>query len=244
MKVFLIVVAVIVVIFAIILSLSAELTLIYDKKWTTRVRVLFIEKDIELSKILSFLLFPEKTASDVSEERKNQQKDKNNDKEKDKEKSKKSDKPADKSDDDKKSDDSDKEKKQKPNYIKTLYETDGVLGILLMISNLLQTANSAIITFVKGFHIYSLYVKMIIGGNDAADIARFYGTVCGIYYPIKGMILNSMRVDQYDDYVQPDFIAPKSEYEFQFIASINIALLLKIVLRAGKVFVVNLIKNK
>ena len=53
-----------------------------------------------------------------------------------------------------------------------------------------------------------------------------------------------MKVDMYDDYITADFIAPRSEYEFQLIAGLNIALLLKIALRAGRVFLVNLIKNK
>ena len=64
---------------------------------------------------------------------------------------------------------------------------------------------------------------MIIGGGEAGDIGQKYGAICGIYYPIKGFILNGMKVDQYDDYIVPDFIAPASEYEFQFIGSINVA---------------------
>ena len=59
MKIFLIVLAVIVVIFAIILSLSAEVTVVFDNGWHTKVKVLFIEKDIQLSKVLSFLVAPE-----------------------------------------------------------------------------------------------------------------------------------------------------------------------------------------
>lgn len=53
----LIVIAVIVVIIALILSLSATVTVVYDNKWRTTVSVLWITKEVELSKILSFLLF-------------------------------------------------------------------------------------------------------------------------------------------------------------------------------------------
>lgn len=115
---------------------------------------------------------------------------------------------------------------------------------MLLASNLVETLNTAVITLFKGLHIYSLYVKMIVGGADADEIARAYGRICGFYYPLKGMILNGMKVDQYDDYIQPDFIAPANEYEFQLIASINIALILKIGIKAGAKFLVNLIKNK
>lgn len=252
MKVFLIILAVIVVLFAIILSISAEFTIVFDNGWSTKIRVWFIEKDIQLSKLLSFIIAPEKAAADVIEE--------HND-------SKQENKPQNKGDSKKKSAPKKKEsakaqsspevtvnadnepkaeqqKAKKPNYIKKVLDEDGIVGIMLLITNLLQTAGSAINTLIKGLHIYSLYVKMIIGGGDASDIAQKYGSISGIYYPMKGFILNGMKVDQYDDYIQPDFIAPRSEYEFQFIGSISVGLLVKVLLKAGKVFVVNLIKNK
>ena len=221
MKVFLIILAVLFVIITLILSLSAEFTVIYENGWSTTLRVLFFKWDIQLSKLLSFILFPEKAAAEAKEEKAEI-------------KSKKEEEKAEQQ----------PKKKEKKNYIKRIIDEDGIVGIMLLVSNLLQTAGSAVTTLIKGLHIYSLYVKMIIGGGDAADIGEKFGEVCGIYYPIKGFVLNSMKVDMYDDYVQPDFIAPGSEYEFQIIASINVALLLKILLKAVKVFLVNLIKNK
>lgn len=241
MVVFLIVVAVLVLIFAFILSLSAELTVIFDNGWTTRIKVLFFEKDIELSKILSFVLFPEKAAAEVAEERKADKAEVNkSEKEAEEVVAKKSDTQPTASE----NTDNKEKKEPKPNMIKKILNEDGIVGILLLVSNLLQTAGSAINTLIKGLHIYSLYVKIIVGGGDAADIAQNYGTISGIYYPIKGLISTSMKVDQYDDYITADFIAPSSEYGFQFIGSINVALLLKVGLKAGKVFIVNLIKNK
>lgn len=236
MKVFLIILAVIVVIFAVVLSLSAEVNIVFEDKWTTRVRVAFIEKEVSLSKILNFLLFPEKAAAEVSEETK--------DKSSEKKSSEKKDKPSSESSDSKEKEEAPAKEEPKPNYIKKIWDDEGFVGIMLLFTNLIETVNSAVTTLFRGLHIYSLYVKMIVAGYDAADCARSYGKICGIYYPLKGMILNGMKVDMYDDYVQPDFIAPKSEYGFQLIASINVALVLKIALKAGKVFVVNLIKNK
>ncbi len=229
MKVFLIILAVLALIFAVILSLSAEFTVIYENGWHTKIRVLFFEKDIELSKLLSFVLFPEKAAQDKKAE---------------KEESKEETAKETKAEEAQESAEVKRVNKEKKNYIQKILDEDGIVGIMLLISNLLQTAGKAVTTLIKGLHIYSLYVKMIIGGGDAADIGNKYGEVCGIYYPIKGFILNSMKVDMYDDFVQPDFIAPSSEYEFQLIVSINVALLLRVVLRAGKVFLINLIKNK
>lgn len=237
MKVFLIILAVLAVIIGIILSLSAEFTVVFDNGWSTKVRVLFWQWDIQLSKLLSFVLFPDKAAEQKKAEKAEKSAEK---KEEIEEKTEEvSQEPEDNSNDEKKP-----KKKQKPNYIQKILNEDGVVGLMLLISNLIQTANSALTTLIKGLHIYSLYVKMIIGGGDAADIGEKFGEMCGFYYPIKGFVLNSMKVDMYDDFIQPDFIAPRSEYEFQIIASLNVALLLKVGLKAAKVFLVNLIKNK
>ena len=237
MKVFLIILAALVFIFAVILSLSAEFTIIYENGWSTTFRFLFIKKDIELSKLLSFVLFPEKASQQVKE-------DKEKGKEEVKEEIKEEISEAESSKREHIKEKQSAVKKEKKNYIQKILEQDGIVGILLLISNLLQTAGKAVTTLIKGLHIYSLYVKMIIGGGDAADIANKYGEICGIYYPIKGYVLSSMKVDMYDDFIQPDFIAPGSEYEFQIILSLNVALLLRVLLRAGRVFLVNLIKNK
>ena len=258
MKVFLIILAVLVLLFAFILSLSAELTVIYDNGWHTSVQVLFIKKDIELSKILNFVLFPDKAGKQAAEKKKEKKKDSSN-------KSKPVEEPkteipvepvieveAEKTAEAVKETETKTVKADVPktnaepkkNPIAKIIDEDGIVGIMLLASNLVETLNTAVTTLFRGLHIYSLYVKMIVGGSDAEEIARAYGRICGFYYPLKGMILNGMKVDQYDDYIQPDFIAPFNEYEFQLIASMNVALILKIGIKAGTKFLVNLIKNK
>lgn len=258
MKVFLIILAVLVLLFIFILSLSAELTVIYDNGWHTSVQVLFIKKDIELSKILNFVLFPDKAGKQAAEKKKEKKKDSSN-------KSKPVEEPktetpvepvieveAEKTAETVKETETKTVKvdvpktnaEPKKNPIAKIIDEDGIVGIMLLASNLVETLNTAVTTLFRGLHIYSLYVKMIVGGSDAEEIARAYGRICGFYYPLKGMILNGMKVDQYDDYIQPDFIAPFNEYGFQLIASMNVALILKIGIKAGTKFLVNLIKNK
>lgn len=257
MKTFLIILAVIVLLFAIILSLSAEATVIYDNGWHTTVQVLFIKKDIELSKILNFVLFPDKAGKEAAEKQKEKKKDKADSAEPVVHKNKEVKQVPEPKEDKKETNNDNSEVEAKPEKPKTelqpqpkknpiakIIDEDGVVGIMLLASNLVETLNTAITTLFKGLHIYSLYVKMIVGGADADEIARAYGRICGFYYPLKGMILNGMKVDQYDDYIQPDFIAPANEYGFQLIASMNVALILKIGIKAGAKFLVNLIKNK
>ena len=255
MKVFLIVLAVIVLLIVFILSLSAEATVVYDGGWKTTVQVLFIKKDIELSKILNFVLFPDK-AGKAAAEKSNKKKNKPPE-EKDSlsnETTPKADNKAEKCDDEiiveadvKNNNDNSNnaEPKQKsPNMITKIIDEDGIVGIMTLVSNLIETLNTAVTTLFRGLHIYSLYVSILVGGADAAEIATAYGKICGVYYPVKGMILNGMKVDRYDDYIQPDFIAERNEYEFQLIASMSVGLVLKIGIKAGFTFLLNLIKNK
>lgn len=61
MVVFLIILAVIVLITSVILSISATFTITYNSSWKTTVKLLWIDKEIELSEVLSFVLFPEKS---------------------------------------------------------------------------------------------------------------------------------------------------------------------------------------
>lgn len=255
MKVFLIVLAVIVLLIVFILSLSAEATVVYDGGWKTTVQVLFIKKDVELSKILNFVLFPDK-AGKAAAQKSNKKKNKPP-KEKDSlptEATPKADYKAEKCDDEiiveadiKNNNDNSNnaESKQKsPNMITKIIDEDGIVGIMTLVSNLIETLNTAVTTLFRGLHIYSLYVSILVGGADAAEIATAYGKICGVYYPVKGMILNGMKVDRYDDYIQPDFIAERNEYEFQLIASMSVGLVLKIGIKAGFTFLLNLIKNK
>lgn len=245
MVVFLIILAVLVVIVSVLLSISATFTITYNSKWETTVKFLWIDKEIELTKILSFILFPEKKAEETKSGLKN--------KSASKEKAVKEENTADiteaeknKADDQEdKSENKPKENKpKKENYIKEIWRKDGIVGMMSFVSNLIETASDAVLTLFRGFHIHSLYVKILVGGGDAADIAQAYGRVCKYYYPLKGMILNGMKVDYYDDWIAPDFIAPRNEYGFQFIGSISVFTILKILLTAGKTFVLNIIKNK
>lgn len=226
-----------------ILSVSATFTVIYDGKWTTTVKVLWYEREIKLSSIINFILFPDKAAHDARKKQAEKSAQKQETVKKAETKPAEQ-KPANASQPKtEKSGNTPAKKEAKPNYLQKLFDEDGIVGILLLISNMFQTASSAINTLFRGFHIYSLYVKMIIGGGDAADVAQTYGSICSYYYPVKGLILNGMTVDEYDEIFVPDFIAPRSEYGLQLIGSISIRLLLRMGFSAVKTFLVNMIQN-
>lgn len=261
MKVFLIILGVLVLLGVIICSLSATFTIIYDKKWKTTIQVLWIERDIELTKLLSFILFPDKAAEEVKN-KKNAEK-AEEEKQEQNDKSEKSAEPLQntvtitdsetgevvaeiKNENPPETEKTEQNSEPKPknaNFIQKMWDKGGIVEIMGFVTNLLETAGSAINALFRGFHIYSLYVKIIVGGGDAYEIANKYGRVCKYYYPLKGIILNGMRVDNCDDMIMPDFIAPSSEYGLQLIGSLSIGALLKMVLKAVKTFVINIIKK-
>ena len=247
----LIVIAVIVIIIAAILSVSATFTVTYTDKWKTTISILWIEKDIELTKILNFILFPQNAANKVQtgknkKDNKNKKDKKNNQNNEEIKPAPQKSESAAAAGENKTESAENKPAPQneiKPNYFKNMWDKDGIVGIMEFVSNMLETASSAVSVLIKGFHIYSFYVKIIVGGGNADEIARAYGRVCRFYYPFKGAVLGGMRVDNYDDLIAPDFIAPRNEYGFQFIGSISVGLLLKVALAAVKTFLINIIKN-
>lgn len=243
MTAFLIVLAVLALIVIIVLSLSATVTVVYDKGWHTKIKILFYEKEIVLSEILSMIVKTDKSESNPPKNTTAEETSKPEAPEEEKTQ------PVVQETSSSEPEQKDTEKPaapaaKKPNPIQKIWNDEGIVGILSLVSNLLQTANSAILTLIRGLHIYSLYVMIIVGGGDAAQIGMKYGTVCQYYYPVKGLILNQMKVDEYDDYIQPDFIAPETEFEFQLIGSISVGLLVKVALKAGLVFLKNFINNK
>ncbi|MCD7722474.1 MAG: hypothetical protein LUH82_00790 [Clostridiales bacterium] len=225
---FLIVLAIIIVIFALVLSISATLTVIYDNKWTVKLKVLWFEFDIKLAEILQKLLFSDKKTKENKEKAKKKKKEKSN-------------QPAEEKPAVKKERQGDKE--PKPNYFKKLWDEEGIVGIFNLISNVSQSASKAVKILIKGFHIYSLYVKIIVGAPDAALAAMQYGKICSYYYPVKGIITTNLTVDNYDEFIAPDFIAEENEYEFQLIASLSIYTIVKCALAAVAEFVKTAVKN-
>ena len=153
MKIFLIIVGVLVVLIALLMSLSATLTLIYDGGWHTSVQVLFIKKDIVLSQILSFILFPEKSAEQAKKKGKEKKENKKDTTELPPENTPTEDEKTTQAmpeqSESEKTPAKAEEKPKKPNYFQQLWDKDGVIGYLLLISNLVETASSAVTTLFR-----------------------------------------------------------------------------------------------
>lgn len=184
-----------------------------------KIKVLFFEKEIDVDKLIDSII------PSISK--------------------KKEEKPAEPLKEDKKKKKPKENEQPKESYIAKLYREKGILGILDLISNILQTLSALAKTFIKHFIIHNLDVKMNISVPfDASATAQKYGEICGKYYPIIGIIRSNMKVKKYSEDIQADYLGTSTSSEVHFKASINILNLLGAVLAAAKTFLVNLINNK
>lgn len=198
-----------------ILAVRVTFIISYDQKWTTRIKILFIEKEINLTEITRGILFPAPAEEEV---------------EKPEKKKKVSKKPTQKTD--------------PLASLKEIYAKDGVAGVIEFIQTLMETIGDAVGVLFRHFIIHDLRVKIVVASSDAARTAMAYGRLCGTYYPFIGMIRRGMKVRRYREEIYADFLAPDGEQVLYFRGSICVVNLLGIVLTAVKTFLVNLIKSK
>lgn len=243
MLTFLIVLAVLAVLLVLVLSVRATFYVSYKGSWKTRVRILFFEKEISLSQLLQLVLFPKQSGEAAAEEQKNKKS----------KKQPKNEPAADGAEADvhnaqppaaPQSAPAAPAKPKKPGYLQSLYQEEGICGILSLVSTLLSTAGAAVSRLFKDLYISDLYVKIITGGNDAAQIAQSHGRTCALYYPLIGVVRNGMKVANYQEIIYADYLAPQTETEMNLVISLSVKNLFGILLSAGKTFLVNFIKNK
>lgn len=211
-----IVLGVFVLLIAAILAVRVTFTVSYDKKWTTKIRIFIIEKEINMTNIIRGILFPNQVVEEKKEEKKQEAA------------PQAAAPPA----------------KDPLAPIKAIYAKDGAAGVIEFVQTLMETMGNAVGVFFRHFIINELHIKMIVAGEDAAQTAMSYGRLCGTFYPFIGVIRNGMTVRHYSEEIYADFLAPQGEDTLYFQGSICVKNLLGIVLAAAKTFLVNLIKSR
>lgn len=124
-----------------------------------------------------------------------------------------------------------------------LYEKEGVLGILDLLGNVVNTLNRTARMFLRHFIINRLNVQIMVAGDDAAMTARKYGRVAAAYYPMIGVIRNGMTVKHYEEQIYPDYLANVGEGRMYLHMSVRVVFLLGTGLVAVKTFLINIWKN-
>lgn len=107
----------------------------------------------------------------------------------------------------------------------------GISGILEIIRRIADLAKSTLKELFSHFIIEKLDIDLTIAGDDAADTAVKYGKYCAALYPALKIILETVRCDEYNVRIEPDFSDdPRSAARAVLKGKIRIIFLLKLII--------------
>lgn len=113
------------------------------------------------------------------------------------------------------------EKPKKPSFLKSLYEDEGIDGIMELVRRFLRLLNKFGYRVSRCFVFNEIFLDVSVTGNDAADTAEKYGKMCYTVFPPFGAVCSLCKVRKYNVNVYPDYIAvPGNKYYFSFTVGI------------------------
>lgn len=113
-------------------------------------------------------------------------------------------------------------KEKKPNPILEMVKANGYDGMMLVIKNLGRVLGIYGGKLFKSIVFDEIDVYISVGTGDAASTAVKYGETCQKVYPVLGFICSNNLVRKYDIFVEPDFLANKTENELFIDFSITV----------------------
>ncbi len=143
-------------------------------------------------------------------------------------------------------------KEKKPNPILEMVKANGYDGMMLVIKNLGRVLGIYGGKIFKSIVFDEIDVYVSIGTGDAASTAIKYGEACQKIYPVFGFICSNNIVKKYDIFVEPDFLANKTESEFFIDLSITvrkiinatIAMVFRLIFNVALKFIIGAKKGK
>lgn len=100
-----------------------------------------------------------------------------------------------------------KQKTQKPNPIKTFLNNEGVEGLYEILRQTCAALGGFFGRIVRKIELKEFYFILNVAGKDAADTAIKYGRTCSALFPMFGYICSHMKVGKYDIDISPDYLA-------------------------------------
>ena len=190
------IIALIVILFSIKVSVTAE----YADSFSLDVQWLFIKLHI----------FPQteeqKAKREAKKAKKEEKKKKKPEKEKPEKEKKEEDKPS----------------EPKKNIFKEFYENQGFGATVELIQTAAAQLGGFMGSIYRAFVIENLKLLLkVSSGDDAAQNAIKYGKVCSAVYPSMGFICSNMKVKKYEVNVVPDFISQENKAQFALSLSVR-----------------------
>ena len=136
-------------------------------------------------------------------------------------------------------------KEKKPNPILEMVKANSYDGMMLVIKNLGSVLGTYGGKIFKSIVFDEIDVYISVGTGDAASTAIKYGETCQKVYPVFGFICSNNLVKKYDIFVEPDFLANKTENELfidmsltiRKIINATIAMVFRLIFKVGLTFI-------
>jgi hypothetical protein len=110
-------------------------------------------------------------------------------------------------------------KPQKPEKEKPKPDIAKIIGMIRRYSEVFKDAGSSL---RRRLRIDRLTVKLIIGEEDAAKTAIFYGQACAVIYPAVAGLCGLVKVKEHDVNIAPDFNGGQSEASVGCVISMRV----------------------
>ena len=126
-----------------------------------------------------------------------------------------------------------KKSEKKDSFLKTLYEAEGVDGLLLIVKKVMSYTKTFFSRMLHAFVIDELFLEARCTKDDAASTALYYGEVCSVVFPAVGSLASKCRLRKYDINIYPDYLARFSSASFVTAFHFTPMYLLGVVLAYG-----------
>lgn len=116
--------------------------------------------------------------------------------------------------------------------LRELFQKKGLSGFLEIFSEAAKLAGTTAQRIFRHLVFRRFWLRIAVGGEDAAETALDYGRVCGVVGTAAGMMFQYVKYRNYHIAIVPDFQLQKSLVTFELKAHIKLFFLLNALLSA------------
>lgn len=114
-----------------------------------------------------------------------------------------------------------KNEKPKSSIFAKFYQNQGFDGVVTLIQNTAASLNTIFKRMIHAVTIKNLCIDLRVAGEDSAQTAIRYGTICSLIFPAVGTICATIRVKKYHLNINPDFLGHESKANFNTMISVS-----------------------
>lgn len=114
-----------------------------------------------------------------------------------------------------------KTEKPKSNIFSKFYQNQGFDGVVTLIQNTAASLNAVFKRALHAVTVKNLSINLQVAGEDSAQTAIRYGTICSLVFPAVGAIRAAIRVKEYHLNINPDFLGNENKASFHTVILVS-----------------------